>query len=383
VRKAAAGAAVLTVLLAGCSVAQRSVPGVASPASGPAGSSAASATGRAQGPAASSTPAGPTTVTLAFSGDMLVSDELRAQAARDAGGHGYDFTPMLREVAPIVRGADWAICHQETPISADDADLSGYPTFSAPYQLAEAEKAAGYDACTTASNHTVDKGLAGIAGTLDTFDRVGIRHVGSARSAAEAARWTIYSVRGVRVGHLAYAYGLNGFRAPTPWSVNLIDPARIRADAAAIRRAGARFVVVSLHFGTEKDQTPSAYQRQVVDEVMRSPDVDLVIGHHAHVVQPIQRRPDGRWVVFGLGNLLAQQALMPGEGSAPPHRDGVIVRVTIGPGAGGRYAVRRVGYVPTFVQAPPDVIRLAPPFSRSRTSTVLRSMGAPITDDTP
>src|SRR5690242_6026542 len=113
---------------------------------------------------------------------------------------------------------------------------------------------------------------------------------------------------------------------------------------------------------------------------MRSPDVDLVIGHHAHVVQPIQRRPDGRWVVFGLGNLLAQQALMPGEGSTPPHRDGVIVRVTIAPGSTGRHAVSRVGHVPTFVQAPDDVVRLAPAFSRSRTSAVLRSMGAPITD---
>ena len=100
---------------------------------------------------------------------------------------------------------------------------------------------------------------------------------------------------------------------------------------------------MSLHFGTEKDQTPSAYQVEVADAVLRSPDVDLIIGHHAHVVQPIQRRPDGRWVVFGLGNLLAQQALMPGEGTAPPHRDGVIVRVTIAAGPDGHYAVRRVG----------------------------------------
>jgi poly-gamma-glutamate capsule biosynthesis protein CapA/YwtB (metallophosphatase superfamily) len=365
----------LVLLLAGCSTGQR-------PTLGPTSAPAPATTTR---PPAASTAraAAPRAVTLAFSGDMLVSDELRAQAARDAGGSGYDFTPMLAEVAPIVRAADWAVCHQETPISADNRDLSGYPTFAAPYQLADAEKAAGYDACTTASNHTVDKGLAGITGTLDTFDRVGIRHVGSARSAAEAARWVIYRVHGIPIGHLAYAYGLNGFTAPTPWSVNLIDPARIRADAAAIRRAGAQFVVVSLHFGTEKVQTPSTYQREVVDTVLRSPDVDLIVGHHAHVVQPIQRRPDGRWVIFGLGNLLAQQALMPGEGSTPPHRDGVIVRVTIAPGAGGRYAVRRVGYVPTFVQAPADVVRLAPPFSRNRTSAVLRSMGAPITDDTP
>ncbi len=376
VRRTVAAAVVAASAATACSTGQRPVLG--------APTTAASST-RAAAPAATPRPAptGPPAVTLAFSGDMLVSDELRAQAARDAGGAGFDFTPMLADVAPVVRAADWAICHQETPISADDNDLSGYPTFSAPYELAQAEKAAGYDACTTASNHTVDKGLAGIEATLDTFDRVGVRHVGSARSAQEAARWTIYRVRGVRIGHLAYAYGLNGFTAPTPWSVNLIDPARIRADAAAIRRAGAQFVVVSLHFGTEKVQTPSAYQREVVDAVLRSPDVDLVIGHHAHVVQPIQRRPDGRWVVFGLGNLLAQQALMPGEGSTPPHRDGVIVRVTIAPGPGGRYAVRRMGYVPTFVQAPADVVRLAPPFSRNRTSAVLRSMGAPLTDDTP
>jgi len=370
-------AAVILLAAAGCSAGQR--PTLSGPTTTAAPTRAAATASATPRP----TPSGPAAVTLAFSGDMLVSDELRAQAARDAGGDGFDFTPMLADVAPIIRAADWAVCHQETPISADNSDLSGYPTFSAPFQLARAEKAAGYDSCTTASNHTVDKGLAGIRGTLDTFDEVGIRHVGSARSAAEAARWTIYQVRGVRIGHLAYAYGLNGFTAPTPWSVNLIDPARIRADAAAIRRAGAQFVVVSLHFGTEKVQAPSAYQREVVDAVMRSKDVDLIIGHHAHVVQPIQRRPDGRWVVFGLGNLLAQQALMPGEGTAPPHRDGVIVRVTIAPAPGGRYAVRRVGYVPTFVQAPQDVVRLAPPFSRNRTSAVLRSMGAPITDDTP
>jgi hypothetical protein len=376
VRARAVIAAACVVAAAACSTGQRPV------LTGPTTTSAPPSTQRAA-TTPRPTPTGPGPVTLAFSGDMLVSDELRAQAARDAGGDGFDFTPMLAQVAPIIRSADWAVCHQETPISADNADLSGYPTFSAPYQLAQAERAAGYDACTTASNHTVDKGLPGIEGTLDTFDRVGIRHVGSARSAAESARWTIYRVRGVRIGHLAYAYGLNGFTAPTPWSVNLIDPTRIRADAAAIRRAGAQIVVVSLHFGTEKVQTPSAYQREVVDEVLRSRDVDLIIGHHAHVVQPIQRRPDGRWVVFGLGNLLAQQALMPGEGSTPPHRDGVIVRVTIAPGPGGHYAVRRVGYVPTFVQAPADVVRLAPPFSRNRTSAVLRSMGAPITDDTP
>lgn len=367
-------AALAAAALAACS------PG--DPAAAPAATPTAATPLRTTSAAPSPSPR-PAGITLAFSGDMLVSDELRAQAARNAGGDGFDFGPMLREVTPMLTAADWAVCHQETPISADNAALSGYPAFSAPFQLAQAEKAAGYDSCSTASNHTVDKGLGGVTSTLDTLDRFGLKHVGSARSAAEAAALTTYVVRGVRIGHLSYTYGTNGITPPTAWAVNLIDPARVRTDAARLRAAGARFVVVSLHFGIEKDQRPSAYQREVADQVLASRDVDLVIGHHAHVVQPVQRRPDGRWVVFGLGNLLAQQALMPGEGTAPPHRDGVIVRITIAPAAAGRYAVTRVGYVPTFVDAPSDVVRLAPPASRRRTVAVLTSLGAPVVDDTP
>jgi hypothetical protein len=374
VRTRAVAAVLAAAALAACTTEGRGTVELSAVATAP------PATSRAAAPA---TPPAPPAVTLAFTGDMLVSDELRAQAARNAGGNGFDFDPMLREIAPVLRSADWAVCHQETPISADNSALAGWPSFNVPYQLAEAEKAAGYDACSTASNHTVDRGAAGVKSTLDTFDRVGIRHTGSARSAAEAEKLTVYTVRGVRIGHSSYTYGTNGIPPPTRWAVNLIDPARIRADAARLRAAGADFVVVSLHFGTEKVDEPSAYQRDVVDRVLRSADVDLVIGHHAHVVQPVQRRPDGRWVVFGLGNLLAQQALMPGEGRAPPHRDGVVVLVDIAAGPSGRYAVRRMGYVPTFVDAPGDVVRLAPPLSRRRTTATLTSLGAPLVDLTP
>ncbi len=373
---------VLIVALLGLAAApacSASEPGRATPA--PAATAATVTT--APAPAATTTPAAPPTVTLAFTGDMLIHDDLRARAARNAGGNGFDFTPMLAEVAPILRAADWAVCHQETPISADNSALSGYPAFNAPRELAGAMKAAGYDSCSTASNHTVDKGLPGVTATIETLRRAGLRHVGSARSAAEDVRPVIHPVKGLRVGHLAYTYGTNGIPVPTPWAVDLIDPPRIAADARALRAAGARFVVVSLHFGDEKVQQPSAYQREVVDAVLRSPDVDLVIGHHAHVVQPVQRRPDGRWVVFGLGNFLAQQALQPGEGTAPPHRDGVIVTATLAQRPDGRWTVRRMGYVPTFVQTPAGVVRLAPPASRQRTTRILTSLGAPLTDDTP
>lgn len=337
-------------------------------------------------PAASSGPS-PTpevadSIRLLFTGDMLPSDALRERAGRNAGGQGFDFMPMLAEVAPIVGAADWAICHQETPVSADNVGLSGYPRFNAPFELAEDQRAIGFDACSTASNHTVDLGLAGIEATLGTLDRVGLEHTGSARSQAEDAQLTIYDVQGVNVGHLSYTYGLNGLPSPAPWAANLIDPAAIRVDAALLKQAGADVVVVSLHFGTELVQQPSSYQDQVVDEVMQAPEIDLIVGHHAHVVQPIERLPDGRWVIFGLGNFLAEQGA---SGSNPPplHRDGVMVEVTFGLTYDGSYDIARVGYVPVFVDAPSDVVRIAPDFSRRRTESALYARGAPLVDLTP
>ena len=317
---------------------------------------------------------------------MLPSTEMQDQAARNAGDPGrdaasFDFTPMLAEVAPLIADADFAVCHQETPISDDNTALSGYPSFNAPRELAAAEAAAGYDSCSTASNHTVDLGAGGIAATLDTLDAAGIRHTGSARTAEEQANPPIYDVAGVHVGHLAYTFGLNGLPSPSPWAVNLIDPAQIRADAAAIRAAGAQIVVVSLHFGTEKDPVPSAFQEQVVADVMAGPEVDLVIGHHAHVVQPAQRLDDGRWVFFGLGNFLAQMEVT--DDPTPPHRDGVIVQVSFTQGADGRWVTSEAGYIPTFVDAPSDVVRPAPEFSRRRTTEMLTSRGAPLVDLTP
>lgn len=311
---------------------------------------------------------------------MLPSDALDARAHADAEGHGYDFRPMLRSVAPILRSADFAICHQETPVSDDDVGISGYPAFNAPYELAAAEHDAGYDACDTASNHTLDLGTGGIAATLETLDRFHIRHTGSA--VAPNTPPPIYDVDGVHIGHLAYTYGLNGITPPNSWCVNLIDPARIRADAHALKQRGADIVVVSMHMGIEKDQQPSQYEKQMAAAVMQSPDVDLIVGAHAHVVQPVKRLPDGRWIIYGLGNFLAQQDIAPGESQTPPHRDGVIMQATFTQ-RNGRYVISKMGYIPTFVNAPSDVVELAPPFSRARTDAIVKSMGAPVSDLTP
>src|SRR6266487_878598 len=113
----------------------------------------------------------------------------------DAGGHGgrgahggraYDFRPMLGAIEPIISAADLAVCHIETPLSPTGRHLSGYSRFNGPPQIAAALHATGYDACSTASNHSLDQGAKGVSGTLHVLDGAGLRHAGIARNPQEA-----------------------------------------------------------------------------------------------------------------------------------------------------------------------------------------------------
>ncbi len=271
------------------------------------------------------------TGTLAFTGDTLAHRGVVRQAATNASEAGlgaeYDFAPMFDLVEPYLSGADVAICHLETPLSPDNTRLSGYPTFNVPRELAAGLAAAGYDGCTVASNHALDRRSQGVVDTLDVLDAAGLAHSGTARSVDEAATPTIYDVGGIDVANLSYTYGLNGFTVPAdrPWLVNLIDVDAIIADAAAARAAGAEYVIVSVHWGTEYRTEPNDHQLEVAAALAASGDVDLIVGHHAHVVQPVTMI-EGTPVVYGLGNFLSNQSANCCVAAA---QDGLIVFVHI------------------------------------------------------
>ena len=326
---------------------------------GVAGSSAIAGAPRAAKPRGGRIATGPATpaaqaapgFTLLASGDVLPHTKVVARAMADASesGQRYDFRPMLSAVRPIVSGADLAVCHIETPLSVTGRDLSGYPVFNGPPQVATALRDAGYDACSTASNHSMDMGAGGITGTLRVLDAAGLRHAGIARGPAEAGP-TLLTVKGVRVALLSYAYGLNGGRKPPSgqsWRVNLIDPKRILADARAARRAGSRFTVVFLHWGHEYQTAPTTSQLALARRLLADPSIDLILGHHVHVVQPA-RRIEGKWVVFGMGNLLSAQSSACCPAST---QDGVLVQVRV-VRQGDRYVVGDLRYTPTWVQHP-------------------------------
>ncbi|MFP8942462.1 CapA family protein [Streptomyces fenghuangensis] len=278
--------------------------------------------------------------TVVATGDIIPYPSIIEQARRDAGGTGYDFTRILAGVKPVVESADIALCHMETPYGDEDGPFTGYPLFRSPPQLAKALRATGYDSCSTASNHSLDDGFEGVRRTLGALDAAGVRHTGTARDAAEAARPALLEAGGARIAHLAYTYGTNGIPLPEdrPWAVSVLEPERVLADARAARRAGADVVIVSLHWGTEWQQAPDTTQKELARRLTAARtdgrrDIDLLIGTHNHVPQPYEK-VNGTWVVYGLGDQIASFA----PESKRSGNEGSMARFTFTPG-GGRWTV--------------------------------------------
>lgn len=256
------------------------------------------------------------TFTILAAGDVLPHLPVDVSARTSSGG--YDFSPLLSGLDTWVQGADLAICHFEVPVAPKGTEPSGYPMFGAPPEVVRDLGEQGWDGCSTASNHSVDRGFAGIQATSKAFDKYGLGHAGTFRTESDSTQPQLYELeRGgqtITVAHISAAYGTNGLPVPSaqPWSVDLIDTDAIVAQARQARADGADLVVVSIHAGTEYVTEPTQQQKDVDQALADSGEVDLVIGHHAHVPQRIVRLKGGTdgkgmWVAYGLGNMISNQ----------------------------------------------------------------------------
>jgi poly-gamma-glutamate synthesis protein (capsule biosynthesis protein) len=319
------------------------------------------------GSAAAPAPVG-TRLTLAATGDFLIHSGVYKRARAYGHGRRYDFRPMLKAIKPVIEAADLALCHQETPFSYGPP--RGYPSFRTPPALAAAAKWAGWDVCSTASNHTLDGGQHGVNTTIRVLERAGLRHTGSYRTRAASRRPTILQAKGVKVAFLAFTALTNGQHVPHSWTLNMASAKRIVREARRARKAGADAVIVNLHWGTEYHSAPSSEQRKLASALTGSKYITAVVGQHVHVVQPI-RWIHGKPVVFGEGNLLSGQtpACCRGATGRAETQDGLIALLDLRVATSGVKAVR-VRYLPTYVRHPSFTVVHARGRSRARTIKV-------------
>ena len=263
---------------------------------------------------------------------LFVGDAMQHQAqldrAKQLGSNGtYDYSDCFSLIAPTVIAADYAVCNLEVPLGGGP-DYSGYPCFSAPDSYAEALRDAGFDMMLTANNHCLDRRDKAARRTLKALDRMGIDHIGTYHDAAQRDSLVpfIKDINGFKIGFLNYTYGTNGIQPNDGIEVSLIDRDRMAKEIAATRENGAEIIVVTMHWGIEYVLLENKPQRDLADFLVEQ-GVDLIIGGHPHVIQPMkvvrnEKLDKDVLVVYSLGNFISNM-------KTADTRGGALVKATV------------------------------------------------------
>ena len=247
-------------------------------------------------------------ITIVAVGDNLIHHPIIEASLKDGL---YDFHYIFDPIREYILPADIAFINQETILGNEELGFSGWPQFSSPPEVGAAVVAAGFDVINFANNHALDRGEAGVISSIEYLDNYDdVYYLGIHRSAEERMdRRVILSRNGITVGFLGYSFGTNGIPFPSgkTYLVSLIQRETIAAEIKALRPY-CDYLVVSMHWGAEYALNYSGQQEQLA-AFLAEQQVDLVIGHHPHVLQPmvIMTRPDGKPmpVFYSLGNFLS------------------------------------------------------------------------------
>ncbi len=291
-------------------------------------------------------------ITLLFAGDAMQHQAQLDQAKiRGGGDNRYDYSQCFGMIAPTIQEADYAVVNLEVPLGGGPK-YSGYPCFSAPDSYAVALKDAGFDMMLTSNNHCLDSGMKAARRTLTALDSIGVDHIGTYHDAAQREKLVpfIKDIKGFKVGFLNYTYGTNGIEAKDGMEVALIDRDKMAKEIAKTREAGAEIVVVTVHWGVEYVLTQNKNQEDLAKFLLEQ-GVDLVIGGHPHVIQPmmvVDNEKTGKksLVVYSLGNFISNM-------KTGDTRGGALVRAVIGRDENGKPMFKEANY-DTFLSAKPE-----------------------------
>lgn len=286
-------------------------------------------------------------VSFAVVGDIMVHD-YQYNEAYDRETGTYNFMHNFQDMKKYFEGRDIVLGNLELTFGGPDRPYASFPCFNTPDSFLDAVKDAGFNLLTTANNHSMDTGKAGVIRTLDKLDEYGIQHFGTNRSQEEQDTILYRDVNGIRFAFLSYTYGTNGIPMPEPYLVNLIDNSRMVQQIQEARK-DADVVVVLPHMGNEYETAP----RQVfVDwaDLMFDSGADIILASHPHVLQRMEYRKldhgsgehDG-FIIYSLGNFISSQ-------TTPPRNAGIVLHLTVEQIGSEPPSVKEVSFVPIWTQ---------------------------------
>lgn len=306
-------------------------------------------------------------VTISAIGDIMAhDDQLKAQFDKDT--NTYSFNNNFKYVKPYISNSDLAIANLETTLAGPKAKYSSFPKFNSPDELADAIKDSGVDIVSTINNHTYDRGSDGVYRTLDVLNSKDIEHVGTQKNDKDE-NFLIKDVDGVKLGITAYSYGqvygsttaLNGLNIDYNNLNNLnifnssyVDIAfnEIKDTLDVMNNKESDLQVVILHWGDEYTRQPNEFQKELAKKLCDY-GVDIIIGSHPHMVQPIEmiksdENDNETLVIYSLGNFLSNQR---NEILNKKYtEDGVIANIGINKNLNtGETKISSVEYIPTWV----------------------------------
>ena len=286
-------------------------------------------------------------------GDVMAHDhQLKIAKRKD---DSYDFHPQLSLIADALGNADYTIANLETTIGkCRGQGYSGYPSFNSPRALLDALKDAGVDFLTLANNHMLDRRLEGVLNTVGYVEAYGFDYGGANRSLEEKARPVIAEVNGIRIGFICetrYTNSQENYLKPEDreYAINYLRAGEFQEDLQRLKDENVDVIIAIPHWGEEYMRKPDQKTQQIA-RAMIAMGVDVILGSHPHVAQPIQmltvQGEDGRertgLVAYSMGNFLSNQNWRYANAS-------LMLDFTLQEKQGGGFQVKNVGVIPLYI----------------------------------
>lgn len=240
-------------------------------------------------------------------GDALIHSSIYQTAKQSDGS--YDFRSMLEYIKPIALKYDLKYYNQETILGGASLGYSNYPRFNSPQEVGDAFIDAGFNLVSLATNHTMDKGEVGVINSVNYWkSKENVVFSGQWTSSEERETAEIHEINGIKYAFFSYTTWTNGLNTPSgkEYLNNVYSDEKAKTDIEKVKDK-VDVIIVAMHWGNEYSHGVSASQTNIAN-YLSSLGVNLIIGAHPHVVEPVEYINDGKtFVIYSLGNFISDQ----------------------------------------------------------------------------